>query len=192
MENKAKMRISSVVALLGVCLLVGGCKSAPPLTQSQAQAMIQAKYDQRPAAGIDITLGNAGMAQGAIDGYWARTKRYPNGYWADFTLTPEGKKVLKLATGGDVIQWRPASPEDKEFSVIVTTLVKNHMTVSNVGPVQDQGGGGKTVQFSEDENLSGLPGPVQDLAHEPGNQLSTQREADFALVNGGWQLQSIE
>ncbi len=154
--------------------------------------MIQAKYDQTPAAGIDITLGNAGMAQGALDGYWTRTKRYPNGYWADFTLTPAGKAVLKLATGGDVIQWRPASPEDKEFSIIVTTLVKNHMKASDVGQVQDQAGGGKTVQFSEVENLTGLPAPVMDLAHEPGNQLSRQREADFSLVNGAWQLQSIE
>jgi hypothetical protein len=154
--------------------------------------MIQAKYDQTPAAGMAITVGNSGMAQGAMDGYWARTKRYPNGYWADFTLTPAGKKVLKLANGGDVIQWRPASPNDKEFSVTVTTLVKNHMKVADVGPVQDQAGGGKTVQFSEVENLTGVPGPLQDLAHEPGNQLSTQREADFSLVNGVWKLQSIE
>ena len=154
--------------------------------------MIQAKYDQTPAASTDITVANAGMAQGAIDGYWVRTKRYPNGYWADFTLTPEGKKVIELASGGDVIQWRPESPDDKEFSVIVTTLIKNHLTVSGAGPVQNQEGGGKTVQFSEDENLTGMPGPLQDLAHEPGNQLSRQREADFSLVNGVWKLQSIE
>ncbi len=154
--------------------------------------MIQAKYDQAPPASIDITVANAGMVQGALDGYWVRTKRYPNGYWADFTLTPEGKKVLKLAGGGDVIQWRPESPEDKEFSVIVTTLVKNHMKVSNVGPVTNQAGGGKSVQFSEDENLTGMPAPLQNLAHEPGNQLSRLREADFSLVNGVWKLQSIE
>ncbi len=192
MKNAAKMQKLGFVALLGAGLLVAGCKSAPPLTQSQAQAMIQAKYDQTPAAGIDITVGNAGMAQGALDGYWARTKRYPNGYWADFTLTPDGKKVLKLASGGDVIQWRPESPSDNEFSVIVTTLVQNDLKVSDVGQVQDQAGGGKSVQFSEDENLTGLPAPLQDLAHEPGNQLSRPREADFSLVNGVWKLQSVE
>ena len=192
MKNRVKMKVLGVLALLGVGLLVAGCKSAPPLTQSQAQAMIQAKYDQTPATGIDITVGNSGMAQGAIDGYWVRTKRYPNGYWADFTLTSVGKKVLKLASGGDVIQWRPESPNDQEFSVVVTTLVKNHMKVASVNPVQNQAGGGKSVQFSEVENLTGVPAPLQDLAHEPGNQLSTQREADFSLANGVWKLQSVE
>ena len=33
----------------------------------------------------------------------------------------------------------------------------------------------------------------RNIAHNPGNQLSVTRQADFALANGGaWKLQSIE
>ena len=47
------------------------------------------------------------MRMGVTDKYWDRTKIYPNKFWADFNLTPDGKKALKLQNGGDVIQWRP-------------------------------------------------------------------------------------
>jgi hypothetical protein len=191
-KNEGKMQVLGVLALLGAGLILAGCKSAPPLTQTDALAMIQAKYDQTPAVGTDITLKDLGMSQGVVAEYWVETKRYPNGYWADFTLLPEGKKFVKLASGGDVIQWRPESPTDKTFSVVVTTLVANHLKARDIGPIQDGVGGGKTAQYTEAVNLDGVPGPLQNIAHDPGNQPSTQREADFVLVNGAWKLQSIE
>ena len=44
----------------------------------------------------------------------------------------------------------------------------------------------------EDVDLSSLPAPLQDIAQNAGNKLSTQRVATFALTNGAWTLQSIE
>jgi hypothetical protein len=82
------------LALLAAGLWFGGCKSTPELTQSDAQALIQAKYDQTPAVGATITIDDLGMRQGLTAKYWTRTKEYPNRFWADFTLTPEGKKAL--------------------------------------------------------------------------------------------------
>lgn len=172
--------------------MVAGCKSNPPLTPTDARTQIQAKYDATPAQPVTIILGNAGMAQGILDKYWVETKRYPNGYWGDFTLTPDGKKVVKLAGGGDVIQWRPDSPTDKQFTVNITTLVSNHLRAVNVNNVQSDGTGGMTVQYTEAENLDGMPGPLQDIAHEPGNRLTSQRTADFTYADGKWTLQSIE
>src|SRR5208282_4475496 len=93
-----------VLVLLGAGLWIAGCKSAPDLTQAQALTMIQAKYNQTPVVPASIVLNITGMVQGVTANYWLVTRRYPNGYWVDFTLTPEGKKVLKLANGGDVIQ----------------------------------------------------------------------------------------
>ena len=109
MTNKLQMHVLSAVALLGAGMVVGGCKSAPDLTQTQAQTMIQAKYDQTPATGATIVVTDPGMAQGALAKLWDRTKIFPNHYWADFKLTDAGKKAVKLTGGGDVIEWRPAS-----------------------------------------------------------------------------------
>ena len=67
------------------------------------------------------------MQQGVNANYWLGTKRYPNGYWADFNLTPDGKKVLKLPKGGDVIQWRPDSPSDAQYVIAVVPLVDSHL-----------------------------------------------------------------
>jgi hypothetical protein len=70
--------------------------------------------------------------------YWERTKLYPNKYWADFTLTPEGKKARQLPDGGDVIKWRPESPTDKNYSVIVVTVAANHLKARDLKDVQDE------------------------------------------------------
>lgn len=180
------------IVLLGAGVLLAGCKSAPPLTKADALAMIQAKYDQAPAAGVSITVGDLGMRQGVLDKYWVEAKRYPNGYWADFALTPDGKKALKLASGGDVIQWRPENPADKSFVVVVVTQAANHLKARDISDIQDEVGGMKTAEYTEDVNLDGVPGPLQDIAHDPGNRLSNTRQADFVLVNGAWKLQSIE
>ncbi len=188
---REKVRISGTMVLLVAGLWTGGCKSAPPLTQAQAQAMIQAKYDQTPPAGFDITLGNQGMAQGILAKYWVETKRYPNGYWGDFSLTPDGKKAVKLTTSGDVIQWRPDSPTDPHFSVVVQSLAPTHLKATNLGDVQTVGDS-RVVTYTEVVDLSALPQPLQGVAQTPGNTLSNSRQATFVLTNGAWTLQSIE
>jgi hypothetical protein len=190
------MKLFGALALLGTGLAFTGCKSAPELTQANAQALIQARYDQTPAVGANITVSDLGMQQGANAGYWTRTKVYPNKYWADFTLTPEGKKTVKLPGGGDVIQWRPENPTDKKFSVVVVTVAANHLKVRDVQEAQDETLPGvstaKSAQFSEAVNLDGVPQVLQNIAHNPGNKLSTKRQADFALDGGAWKLHSIE
>jgi hypothetical protein len=190
-KNSMNRRILGVGALLGAGLLFTGCKSAPDLTAANAQALIQANYDQSPPVGVAITVYDLGMRQGATAKYWDRTKVYPNKYWADFKLTDEGKKVVTLAGGGDVIQWRPDSVADKNFSVVVTTVATNHLKARNVKDPQDEVGGTKSSVFNEVVPLDGVPAPLQDMAHNPGTRLSTTRTATFALDNGVWKVQSI-
>jgi hypothetical protein len=185
------LKVFGVLAFLGAGLLLSGCKSAPELTAAEAQALIQAKYDQTPAVGASITLDDLGMRQGATAKYWDRTTIYPNKFWADFKLTDEGKKAIKLATGKDVIEWRPESPDDTHFSLIATTVAANHLKAKDVQDPQDDAGG-KGASFTEAVDLTGVPAPLQDIAHNPGNRLSTKRQAEFALDGGAWKLVSIE
>ena len=42
--------------LMGSVLSAAGCKSAPELTSAQALALVQAKYDQTPAVGVNILV----------------------------------------------------------------------------------------------------------------------------------------
>ena len=195
MEGKVKSSRNwgtlGAVALLGAAVLLAGCKSAPTLTAAQAQALIQAKYDQSPAVGAAITVNDLGMRQGATAKYWDRTKIYPNKYWADFTLTADGKKAVTLTGGGDVIQWRPESPDDKSYSLIVTTVATDHLKARDVGDPQDEVAGTKTATFNEAVSLNGVPGPLAEIAHNPGNMLSTKKTATFVVENGAWKLQSI-
>ena len=177
-------------ALLGVCTLVVGCK--PDLTQANAQAMVQAEYDHRPAAGVNITIDEIGLRQGVTAKYWAPTTLYPNKYWADFTLTPEGKKVVKLPDGGDVIHWRPESLTDKKFTVVVTTITTTHLKARDLKDLQDEVGGSRSLQYNESVGLDGLPDPLQNMAHNASNKLSTKRQADFVVESGAWKLKSIE
>ncbi len=191
MKNALKLQVMGLLVILASGIWMTGCKSAPDLTQAQALAMIQAKYDQTPAVPASITVNDTGMGQGVTAKYWLGIKRYPNGYWADFKLTPDGKKVLTLASGGDVIQWRPDSPSDPHASVIVMPVVANHLKARDVGEIQAVGDT-RTASFTEDVNLDGVPQPLQDIAHNPGNKLSSSRQATFVLTNGAWTLQSIE
>lgn len=196
MKNAAKLQIAGipvllVFAFLGTGLLIAGCKSAPDLSQAQALTMIQARYDQSPAAPANITVNDSGMGQGVTAKYWLETRRYPNGYWADFTITPDGKKVLKLASGGDVIQWRPDNPSDPNFVIVIQTVATNHLKARNVGEIQSVGDS-RIASFTEDVNLDGILQPLADIAHNPGNKLSALRHATFVLTNGGWSLQSVE
>lgn len=190
MKNPGKMQSLVALALLSAGLLLAGCKSAPPLSKDQATALIQAKYDSMPAAPNTILVNDTGMQQGVTAGYWTGLRRYPNGYWADFKLTPDGKKVLTLSGGGDVIQWRPLQLQDPHYGITITTVAKNHLKADDLGDVQDQSGGTKMVTYDEDVVWTGVPAPLQGIGHNPGNQLSTRRTAIFALQNGAWTLQS--
>ena len=113
----------AALGILSVGLLVAGCKSAPPLDKDAAQKLIQDKLNSTPATGIDIIVGDLGMGEGVTAGYWVGKGRYPNGYWADFTVTPAGKKLFKLATGGDTISGgrttRPTSPRTPNSRTIL-------------------------------------------------------------------------
>lgn len=191
MKNTAKMNVLLALAIMSVGIVVAGCKSAPVLSQDQALKMIQAKYDADAPVGASIIVNNDGMVQGATAKYWNRTTIYPNKYWADFTLTPEGKKVVKLAAGGDVIKWRPESPTDKKYSIVLVTLAANHLKARDIKDIQEVGKT-RTVIFTEVIDLTGVPAPLVAIAHNPGNLLSTSRQAEFELDNDAWKLQSIQ
>ena len=177
-------------------LIVVGCKSAPDLTPTQALALVQAKYDQTAPVGTNILVNDAGMRAGATAKLWDRTKVYPNKLWADFKLTAEGKKAVTLPGGGDVIEWRPDSLDDQNYTIVMTTVAANHLRAHDMGDLQDEMMSGsaasKEGKFTEGVNLTGVPQLLQDIAHNPGNKLSTRKQADFTLENGSWTLKSIE
>src|SRR6266536_1133715 len=187
--------MKALAALMLGGLFLAGCKSAPELTQAQALALIQAKYDQDAPVGVNILVNDPGMMQGISGKLWQRTRTYPNKYWADFTLTADGKKAVKLPTGKDVIEWRPGGLDDKNYAYLVTTVAANHMKAHDIGELQDEMVPGadtaKGAKFTEGVNLTGVPDALQEIAHQPGHRLSTKRQADFTLEGGAWQLHSI-
>jgi hypothetical protein len=190
-RNALRMWVLGGLALAGVGLFMAGCKSAPDLTAANAQALIQAKYDQDPAVGANINVDDLGMRQGVTAKYWDRSKSFPIKYWADFKLTDAGKKAVTLPKGGDTIEWRPDSEQDKSFSVTVVSVATNHLKARDVKDPQNEADGTKTVVFNESVSLDGVPAPLQDIAHNPGNKLATKRTATFSLDNGAWKLDSI-
>jgi hypothetical protein len=184
-----------MVTVVGVGIMVSGCKSAPELSKDQALKMVQDKYDQTAPVGVNILVNDAGMQQAAKAKLWDRTKVFPNKLWADFKLTAEGKKAVVLPGGGDVIEWRPASLEDKNYTVVVTTVAANHLKAKDMGDLQDEMLPGsdtaKAGKYTESVNLTGVPDVLQQIAHTPGNKLSSRKQADFALENGTWVLKRI-
>jgi hypothetical protein len=184
------------LALLAAGTLVTGCKSTLELTSTQAQALIQASYDQATPTNATVVVNDLGMRQGVTAKYWTRTKAYPIPYWADFTLTDDGKKALKLPDGSEVIQWRPSSATDSRFSITVITLTANHLKAHDVNNIQDESLAGvdtaKGAEFVEGINLDGVPSALQNIAHNPGNKLSKKRHADFSLEGGSWKLHGIQ
>lgn len=180
------------LAATSAVLLTTGCKSTPDLSKDTAQSLIQAQYDHQPS-GITITVGETGLKQGLTAGYWKLTKVYPNNRWADYALTPDGKKVLKLADGGDVIQWRPE--QGGTFSFLVVTLAANPMRAKDLQDPQDEvlagASAAKSVTFTESVNLTGVPQPLQDIAHNPGNKLSSKKQADLTWDGMNWKLHGI-
>jgi hypothetical protein len=190
-KNAVRMQALTALVVLGAAGFLAGCKSAPDLTSDQAKTMIQAKYDSDPGAPFDISVDDRGMQQGVTAKYWAGTRRYPNGYWGDFKLTDDGKKVIKLPKGGDVIEWRPDSPTDPNYAVVVEPLTVSHMKARSLGDIQNVGDS-RTVTYMQDVDLSGLPAPLQAIAHGAVNKLSSQHQATFVLTNGAWTLKSID
>jgi len=184
-----------VLAIAGFGFVGVGCKSAPDLTPTQALALVQAKYDQTPPVATTILVNEAGIRAGVTAKLWERTKVYPNKLWADFKLTPDGKKAVSLPGGGDVIEWRPANPDDKNYTAVVLTVAANHLRAHDMGDLQDEmlsgSAAAKEGKFTESVNLAGVPQVLQDIAHNPGNRLSSKREADFALADGAWTLKAI-
>jgi hypothetical protein len=190
-RNLAIFKIMGMLVVLSGGVLLTGCKSAPDLSAADAQKLIQAHYDATPAAGANLAVDDLGMRQGFTAKYWVRTKEYPNKYWADFTLTPDGKKVVALPSGKDVIEWRPESADDKNYSITVISMATNHLKARDVKDPQDEVGGTKASTYTESVSLDGVPPALQDIAHNPGNQLSFKRTATFALDGGAWKVQSI-
>jgi hypothetical protein len=189
------LKVLGVAAFLGAGLLLSGCKSVPELTATQALTLIQAKYNETPPSGASIAVNDLGMREGITAKYWDRTTIYPNKYWADFTLTAEGKKAVKLQNGGNVIQWRPESASDANYSIVVVTAASNPRKAHDVTDIQDEvvtgGTTGKSAAFTESVDLTGVPDALQGIAHNPGNKLSTKRQADFVLDGGAWKLKAI-
>ena len=192
MKNAAKMQVLGALVLLGAGMLLTGCKSSPELTAANAQALIQAKYDATPAVGANITVDDLGMRQGATAKYWDRTTVYPNKFWADFKLTDDGKKTLKLQAGGDVIKWRPDSAEDKSYTIVLVTTAANHLKARDVHDPQDEVGSTKSAVYTESVSLDGVPDALQEIAHTQVNKLSGKKTATFSLDGGAWKLASIQ
>jgi hypothetical protein len=190
-KNAVKIQTLAALVLLGAGGFLAGCKSAPDLTQDQAKTMIQAKYDKDPGTVFNIAVDDPGMQKGVHANYWLLVKRYPNGYWGDFKLTPDGTKVVKPASGGDTIQWRPDGPNDPKYTVVVVPLALSKLKARNLDDVQTIADT-KTVTYMEDVDLSSLPAPLQGIAQNPANKLSTKRMATFTVVDGAWTVKSIE
>ena len=87
---------------------------------------------------VNILVDDLGMRQGITAKLWERTKMYPNKYWADFKLTDEGKKAVKLPKGGDVIEWRPSGLEDENYTYVMTTVAANHLKARDIEHLQDE------------------------------------------------------
>ena len=191
MKNSLRMWVLGGVAFAGMGVFISGCKSAPELTASQAQSLIQAKYDADPPVAATVNIDDLGMRQGVTAKYWDRSKSYPIKWWADFKLSDAGKKAITLPKGGDTIEWRPDNADDKNFSVVVMTAATNHLKARDVKDPQNEADGTKTVVFNESVSLEGVPAPLAEIAHNPGNKLATRRTATFVVDNGAWKLQSI-
>lgn len=194
MKKAWSLQVAGALALAGAGLWMAGCKSVPDLSQADAQKMIQADYDSKPAAGAGIYVDEVGLKQGITDKYWTLVKVYPNNRWADYKLTDEGKKVLTLQAGGDVIQWRPEEGSTPHFYVV--TVKTNHFKAKDVETPQDEVVPGvttaKSAAFTEALDLEGVPAPLVDMAHNAGNQLSSKKHANFSYEGGAWKLHDIE
>jgi hypothetical protein len=145
---------------------------------------------------VAIAVDVQGLKDGVTANYWKKATVYPNRIWGDFSLTPEGIKVLKLSSGGNTLQWRPDHDPDPNYAVVVTSVATSHLKAQDVLDAQDEVQPGvataKGADFNEVVNLDSLPAPLVKIAHNAINKLVTKRHADFAFENGAWVLHSIE
>jgi len=189
-----KIWTAGILAILGSGLLMSGCNSAPDLNKTSALTLIQGDYDKRTAEPATIAVDEIGLKQGLNSKLWKLTKVYPNNRWADYALTDDGKKSIKISGSGDVIQWRPEEGQ-KDFHFFVSTVAANHLKAKDVADPQDDVVANvqtaKSARFTEVYDWTGIPEPVQTIAHNAINRLSTKRQADFALINGAWAVHSI-
>ena len=181
-------------ALLIVGLAMTGCKSAPELTQADAQKLIQGYYDQQPPTPVHVYVDYNGLKQGVDAKYWKVVKAFPaNKYWGDLDVTDDGKKAYKLEDGSTTIHWRPDEQNKGHF--YVNTVQATHPKISEVTDPQDDVVPGvdtaKSCKFSETANLEGMPDTVKQMAHDVGNILSQRHTANFALDNGAWKVHDI-
>ncbi len=195
-KNAGKMLVIGMIGFLSAGLLLSGCKSAPELTKANALALIQAKYDQTPAAGVAIAVDVQGLKDGVTAKYWEKATVYPNRIWGDFKVTADGMKVLKLSDGGSILKWRPDHDPDPNYAVVVTSMATSHLKAQDVQDPQDEvlpgAATAKGADFNEVVNLDSLPAPLVKIAHNAINKLVNKRHADFAFENGAWVLHSIE
>ena len=119
------MLVLGMLGFLSAGMLLSGCKSAPELTKANALALIQAKYDQTPAAGVAIAVDVHGLKDGVQAKYWEKATVYANRIWGDFKLTPDGKKVLQRIsreTGGTFFEVSKKQPIDKIYERVQEEL----------------------------------------------------------------------
>ena len=194
MTKSMKICATGALAILGSGMLIGGGNMTPDLNKTTALTLIQADYDKRPAEPATIAVDNMGLKQGLNSKLWKLTKVYPNNRWADYVLTDDGKKVLKLAGTSDVIQWRPEEGKT-DFHFFVITVASNHLKAKDVADPHDDVVANvqtaRSARFTEVYDWTGIPDSVQTIAHNAINRLSTRRQADFALLNGAWTVHSI-
>ena len=194
MKSAMKWQVLGAVLMMGMGLAVTGCKSAPPLTQADAEKLIQAYYDQQPPAPVHIYVDYTGLKQGVDAKYWKVVKAFPaNKNWGDLDLTDEGKKIYKLEDGSTTIHWRPDDQNKGHF--YVDTVQGNHSKVSEVTDPQDDVIPGvdtaKSCKFTATPNLDAAPDTVKQMARDTGNILPQRHTADFALDNGAWKVHSV-
>jgi hypothetical protein len=188
-----KFEVLGALLLMGAGWWIAGCKSTPDLSAADAQKLVQSYLDQQPPTNFIINVNEIGLKQGFDAKYWKLTKVYPNKKWADYELTDDGKKLVTLNGGGTTIQWRPDDLGKGHF--YVTTVQTYHPKVKEVSDPQDDIVPGvdtaKSAKITEDADLTGLPDPLQQIAHNPGNVLSSRRTADFALDGGSWKVHDV-
>jgi hypothetical protein len=193
-KSVLKLQLWGAVLIMGAGLVATGCKSAPPLSQADAQKLIQAYNDQQPPIPIHIYVDYVGLKQGVDAKYWKVVKAFPaNKNWGDLELTDAGKKVYKLEDGTTSIHWRPDEQNKGHF--YVDTVQGSHPKISEVSEPQDDVVPGadtaKSCKFTATADLDALPEPVKQMAHLQGNILTGRHTAEFTVENGAWKVHGI-
>lgn len=188
------IRTTLLMVAVAALFTLTGCK--PELENDQALALIQAHYDHTAAAPLTFKVDQTALADGVKAKYWEISKRYPNDLWADFKLTDEGKKLVKLPDGKDVFEWRQ-DPSGK-FQFEMTTVTPLKFKARDVREIRKEvvpgvKGPGRVVVFMEAHDLSPLPNDLQNIILEnANNQIAEKRQADMDFENGAWAFHDIE